>query len=174
MDQLWAPWRMKYIQDIDKKDEGCIFCTKPAAATAEDRSNLILHRGASVFVLMNLYPYNNGHLMVIPYQHTSDMLALPAETAAELWSGICLCKEVLTAAFHPEGFNIGMNIGRVAGAGIDQHVHMHIVPRWNGDTNFMPVIGKTKVLSQGIEDTYDQLKPYFRSLTGNASASAPS
>ena len=170
MDQLWAPWRMKYVQNVDNKDDGCIFCTKPSEA--EDRGNLILHRGGSVFVLMNLFPYNNGHLMVIPYQHTADILALPPDTAAELWSGVCLCKEALSAAFHPDAFNIGMNIGRCAGAGIDRHVHMHIVPRWNGDTNFMPVVGQTKVISQGIEDTYDQLLPYFKSLAGNSSGSS--
>jgi ATP adenylyltransferase len=161
MDRLWAPWRMNYVQNVDKKDEGCIFCTKPGES--DDRSNLILYRGEHTFVLMNLFPYNNGHLMVIPYQHTSDMLDLPPETAEDLWSNLCRCKQALAAAFKPDGFNIGMNIGRTAGAGIDQHVHMHIVPRWNGDTNFMPVIGKTKVISQGIGETYDQLLPYFNS-----------
>jgi ATP adenylyltransferase len=172
MDQLWAPWRMGYVQAVDKKVEGCIFCTKPAAA--EDKKNLILHRGTHVFVLMNLFPYNNGHLMIIPYQHSCDILALPPETAAELWAKLCLCKQALSAAFHPDAFNIGMNIGRTAGAGIDQHVHMHIVPRWNGDTNFMPVIGKTKVISQGIKETYDQLLPHFSTIAGSTSASSPS
>ena len=172
MDQLWAPWRMGYVQSVDKKDEGCIFCTKPASR--EDRHNLILHRGKHVFVVLNLFPYNNGHLMVIPYRHTADILTLPAETVAELWRVLCRGKEALSAAFHPDGFNIGMNIGRIAGAGIDQHVHMHLVPRWNGDTNFMPVVGRTKVLSQGIGDTYDQLLPYFSSTGCSASGSPPS
>lgn len=172
MDQLWAPWRMSYVQNVDTNDKGCIFCTKPIET--EDRKNLILHRGDHVFVLMNLFPYNNGHLMVIPYRHTSDIIDLPPETTAELWSKLCLCRQALSAAFHPDGFNIGMNIGRIAGAGIDQHVHLHIVPRWNGDTNFMPVVGKTKVISQGIEETYDQLLPYFNSIAGNISAGAPS
>jgi len=167
MDQLWAPWRMGYIQTVDKKDDGCIFCIKPAQN--DDRTNLILHRGKHVFVLMNLFPYNNGHLMVIPYQHTSDILALPSETSSELWSKLCMCKQALSAAFNPDGFNIGMNIGRTAGAGIDQHIHMHIVPRWNGDTNFMPVVGKTKVISQGIEETYDQLLPHFNSIAESSS-----
>ena len=172
MDQLWAPWRMGYVQSVDKKDDGCIFCTKPALT--EDRKNLILHRGDHVFIVMNLFPYNNGHLMVIPYQHSSDILNLPHETTAELWLKLCLCKQALSSAFHPDGFNIGMNIGRTAGAGIDQHVHLHIVPRWNGDTNFMPVIGKTKVISQGIEDTYDQLLPYFNTSLGSDSGAASS
>lgn len=165
MDQLWAPWRMSYIKNVDNhENEGCIFCTKPAET--RDKENLILHRGKYTFVLMNLFPYNNGHLMVIPYQHTSDMLDLPPETATEMWDNLCHCKKALSAACHPDAFNIGMNIGRSAGAGIDQHVHMHIVPRWNGDTNFMPVIGKTKVISQGIDETWESLRPYFASVEG--------
>lgn len=159
MDLLWAPWRMKYIQKVDDKKDGCIFCSKPLEK--EDRKNLILMRGENVFVMMNLYPYNNGHLMVIPYQHTNDILNLPEETSSELWKTLCLCKKILEKTIHPEGFNIGINLGRVGGAGIDQHVHLHIVPRWNGDTNFMPVVGKTKIISQGLEDSYDQLFPHF-------------
>jgi ATP adenylyltransferase len=153
---------MSYISGIEKKDDGCIFCSKPLQDTASDKDNLLLYRGETCFVLMNLYPYNNGHLMVIPYKHTSDILDLDADTSAELWSLIGKCKRVLSAAMHPEGFNIGMNIGRVAGAGIDQHVHLHIVPRWNGDTNFMPVLGGTRVISQALGDTYDALLPYFK------------
>ncbi len=160
MDRLWAPWRMQYIQNVDKKDEGCIFCNKPAET--DDRKNLILYRGTSCFVMMNLFPYNNGHLMVVPYQHTSDILSLDQQSVSELWSLVCLSKKVLSKSFCPEGFNIGMNLGRVSGAGIDQHIHMHIVPRWNGDSNFMPVIGNTKVISQAIEDTYDALQPHFK------------
>ncbi|HON10500.1 MAG TPA: HIT domain-containing protein [Chitinispirillaceae bacterium] len=162
MDRLWAPWRMKYIQEISKKEDGCIFCTKPKQS--DDKSNLILHRGKNCFVIMNLFPYNNGHLMVVPHMHTSDPLTLDKESSSELWDLLCLCKKVLTEAIHPDAFNIGMNIGRVAGAGIDQHIHMHIVPRWNGDTNFMPVLGDTRVISQGISDSYDALLPFFKSL----------
>jgi ATP adenylyltransferase len=119
MDLLWAPWRMQYIQAIEK-DDGCIFCTKPSQS--EDKKNLILYRGKSCFVLMNLYPYNNGHLMVIPYHHTSDIAMLDRETSCEMWDLICLSRKVLSAAIRPDAFNIGMNIGRVAGAGIDQHL----------------------------------------------------
>ena len=172
MDNLWAPWRMSYIKNVDNTDGECIFCTKPQED--EDPKNLILFRGKHVFVLMNLFPYNNGHLMVVPYQHTADLLDLPSTTTAELWSNLCLCKQALSDAFHPDAFNIGMNIGRSAGAGIDQHVHMHIVPRWNGDTNFMPVIGKTKVISQGITETYEQLLPHFNATDGSSSAAVPS
>lgn len=171
MDLLWAPWRMQYIQAIEK-DDGCIFCTKPSQS--EDKKNLILYRGKKCFVLMNLYPYNNGHLMVVPYHHTSDIAVLDRESSCEMWDLICLSRKVLSAAIRPDAFNIGMNIGRVAGAGIDQHIHMHIVPRWNGDTNFMPVIGATKVISQAINDTYDTLLPHFISLGGISSGDKPS
>lgn len=160
MDQLWAPWRMQYIKNVDKHHDGCIFCIKPELEN--DADNYILFRGKKVFVLMNLFPYNNGHLMVIPYQHTDDILTLPPETTAEMWSLLCISKKALTLAIHPDAFNIGMNIGRSAGAGIDQHIHMHIVPRWNGDTNFMSVVGKTKVISQGIDETYEMLLQYFK------------
>ena len=153
---------MTYIAGIEKKDEGCIFCVKPAQERVHDKENLLLYRGDKCFVLMNLYPYNNGHLMVIPYKHTSDILDIDAETSAELWELVCMCKKALTAAMRPDGFNIGMNLGRTAGAGIDQHIHMHIVPRWNGDTNFMPVVGETKVISQALGDAYDMLLPYFK------------
>ncbi|MBD3391594.1 MAG: HIT domain-containing protein [Chitinivibrionales bacterium] len=158
MERLWAPWRMPYIQGIGKSD-ACVFCTAPREN--RDRDNLILHRGERVFVILNLYPYNNGHLMAVPYEHVSDCSDLDSETVGELWCLVERGKQALEKAFHPEGFNIGMNLGRVAGAGIDQHVHMHVVPRWNGDTNFMPVTGQTKVLSQGLPDTYDALLPYF-------------
>jgi ATP adenylyltransferase len=162
MDRLWAPWRMQYIQGIDKKEEGCVFCSKPSEKN--DRENLILHRGNSSFVVMNLYPYNNGHLMVIPYTHTSDILSIPPSTSSEIWELLCLCKLVLSKAFNPDGFNIGMNLGRSAGAGIDQHVHLHIVPRWNGDTNFIPVLSNTKVISQALHETYDALRSHFQTI----------
>ncbi len=159
MDKLWAPWRMEYLLHIDEKEEECIFCAKPQQK--KDRDNLILLRGEKSFIILNKYPYNNGHLMVVPYDHTSDCATLSDAVALEMWRLINRCKEVLKKAVHPDGFNIGMNIGRTAGAGIDQHVHMHIVPRWNGDTNFMPVLGETRVVSQGIFESYDMLKPYF-------------
>jgi len=163
MNNLWAPWRMRYIQNIDKKEENCIFCTK--ITQQNDRENLIIHRGTYCYIIMNLYPYNNGHLMVIPYRHTSQLLDLEPKETEELWRLLGHCQIALKAKMNPEGFNIGMNIGRNAGAGIDQHIHMHIVPRWNGDTNFMPVVGATKVISQALEDTYDALLPYFQHET---------
>jgi ATP adenylyltransferase len=159
---LWAPWRMAYIAGIDdRKDEGCVFCSKPSQDRSRDKENLLLYRGKTCFVLMNLFPYNNGHLMVIPYKHASDILDIDDETSSELWALVCRSKRALDAVMHPDGFNIGMNLGRPAGAGIDQHIHMHIVPRWNGDTNFMPVVGGTKVISQALSDTYDALLPHY-------------
>jgi ATP adenylyltransferase len=162
MDALWAPWRMRYIQAVDDTDNGCVFCKK--AQQNRDRENLILYRAEHSFVVLNLYPYNNGHLMVIPYRHAADITELDEPASAELWRMIVAGKEALANAFHPDGFNIGMNLGRPSGAGIDQHIHMHIVPRWNGDTNFMPVVGETKVISQSLEDAYDALRPHFDNL----------
>lgn len=162
METLWAPWRMAYIKDIDKKDPGCVFCIKPAVA--EDRENLILYRGRKCFVVMNLYPYNNGHLLIIPSGHIADICDIDNETSGELWNLVCASKKALTNTFHPDGFNIGINQGRSAGAGIDTHMHVHIVPRWNGDTNFMPVTGEVKVISQALHETYDALLPFFLSI----------
>ncbi len=159
MKRLWAPWRMVYLKNIDKKKKGCVFCEEPKED--RDKENLILFRGKKCYVIMNLYPYNNGHLMVVPYKHTSDSSELEDSLALEMWKLLNKCKKVLKTAFNPDGFNIGMNIGRTAGAGIDQHIHMHIVPRWNGDTNFMPIIGQTKVISQELYDAYDSLLPHF-------------
>jgi ATP adenylyltransferase len=171
MELLWAPWRMAYIKGLDKekKNPGCVFCNKSTAGN--DRENLVVHCGSLCFVILNLFPYNNGHLMVIPLRHVADMCALTKEESAELWDCTCLSKHVLREAFHPEGFNIGINQGRSAGAGIDSHMHIHIVPRWNGDTNFMPVVGETKVLSQSLTETWKTLVPYFRSLTGSSTGS---
>ena len=171
MDRLWAPWRMQYIQGIDKDKDSCIFCSKPEES--DDHKNLILHRGKYCFVLMNLYPYNNGHLMIVPYCHTSDILSLNKETSSELWDLLCLSKKVLSSAIKPDAFNAGINIGRASGAGIDQHIHLHIVPRWNGDTNFMPVVSDTKVISQALWDTYDSFLPLFKSMSGSSSGDSP-
>ncbi|HNW58266.1 MAG TPA: HIT domain-containing protein [bacterium] len=157
MDKLWAPWRMEYIEQ--EKPQGCIFCDKPRET--RDRENLILYRGTECFVIMNFYPYNNGHLMVVPYRHTADLEGLTQAERLEMMSLLGRCAGILTAQMHAQGFNIGMNLGRVAGAGIDEHLHFHIVPRWNGDTNFMPVTGHTKVLSQGLQESWESLRALF-------------
>jgi len=155
--KLWAPWRMEYIRSI--KQEGCIFCDKPARQT--DREDLILYRGQSCCVLMNLYPYNNGHLMIAPYEHNHRMESLPAETLLEIMQLAQESIKILRQEFRAEGFNLGLNEGAIAGAGIAEHIHFHIVPRWAGDTNFMPVTGHAKVLVQGLSEAYDVLRPQF-------------
>jgi len=158
MDILWAPWRMEYIENADK-DEGCIFCDKPKEN--RDKENLIIHRGEMGFVMMNKYPYNSGHVMIVPYQHTGEFSSLSREEKMELFNLLISSKDALTEIMKPQGFNIGMNLGRIAGAGIVDHLHFHIVPRWSGDTNFMPIISHTKVVSEGLKQTWEKLKQAF-------------
>jgi ATP adenylyltransferase len=157
MDRIFAPWRMAYINQLE--NPGCVFCKK--LDEGDDRANLILHRGREVFVVMNLYPYNSGHLLVLPYRHIGSIGELTESENSELMAAAVLCTRALGAAFAAEGFNIGMNLGKVAGAGVTDHVHMHIVPRWGGDTNFMPALADTKVLPQSLEQSYDALLPQF-------------
>jgi ATP adenylyltransferase len=155
---LWAPWRIEYILSPDKED-ACIFCSR--YPKNEDKKNLILYRGETGFVIMNRFPYNSGHLMVVPYRHSGEIRKLSAEEKLEIMDIIQLSIEVLNEVMQPHGYNIGMNLGRVGGAGVLDHLHYHIVPRWNGDTNFMPVIGNTKVVSEALDRTYDKLKEGF-------------
>ncbi len=163
MQHLWAPWRMKYIEHPrPETSPGCIFCDKPGAG--EDRENLILFQGSLCFVLMNLFPYNNGHLLVVPRRHTADLTGLLPEEQSELMALICASARILADVYNPDGCNMGMNLGRVAGAGIAEHLHAHLVPRWNGDTNFMPVLAETRVLPESLFDSYDRLRPCFDAL----------
>ena len=164
MERIWAPWRMAYISEAvkEEKPKGCIFCDFPAAA--DDEKHLILARSEYSFVIMNKYPYNNGHLMVIPFEHVNSPAKLSAAAQDDLHRLLYRTLDVLNDFFHPEGFNIGMNLGQVAGAGIAAHCHYHIVPRWNGDTNFMPVLGDVRVISESLEATYAHLKPLFDKL----------
>ncbi len=154
MDRLWATWRMAYITG-EYKNTDCVFCNAPK--NTKDEEVLILHRGCHCFIIMNLFPYNNGHVMVIPYRHTSDVTTLTDEESLEMMKFTRLIIKVMKNTLNPEGFNIGMNVGRSGGAGIADHLHMHIVPRWTGDTNFMPVVGETRVLSEHLEATYKKL-----------------
>jgi ATP adenylyltransferase len=154
MERLWAPWRARYV--AGKGTEGCILCSKPGEDN--DASNYIVFRGSLNFVLMNLYPYNPGHLMVAPYRHVSSPDELGAEELHEHAELVSRCVKVLREAFGSPGFNTGMNIGKVAGAGIDGHIHTHVVPRWEGDANFMPVLADVRVISQGMDDIYQRLK----------------
>lgn len=158
MERLWAPWRIKYIKEVIplKKPEKCIFCD--AAKATDDREKLVIYRGALAFVMLNLFPYNNGHLLIAPYRHVPSLSELRDDEGLDLWRLTKCSLKLLKIALKPDGFNIGVNIGRVAGAGVETHVHIHIVPRWCGDTNFMPVIGNVKVIPEGIYETYDSLK----------------
>lgn len=163
MERLWAPWRMTYIDGAGVEPGECIFCAKAAAAT--DEQNLVLYRGSRCFVIMNLYPYNNGHLMIAPYAHVPSIEELDAETLTDIMTTAQLCLAALREAMHPQGYNMGINQGAVAGAGIKDHVHLHIVPRWNGDTNFMPVLADTKVMPDFLANTYRQLREQFERLS---------
>ncbi|MCG8607647.1 HIT domain-containing protein [bacterium] len=154
---LWAPWRMEYI--LGEKEGGCIFCDKPKQDT--DKSNLILFRGQHNFVIMNRYPYNNGHLMVVPYKHTGEFEALDEAESFEIMALLAKSMAILKDCLRAEGFNLGMNLGQCAGAGIDCHLHFHIVPRWPADTNFMPVLGQTKVISEALDETWERLHQGF-------------
>jgi ATP adenylyltransferase len=154
--QLWSPWRIEYI--LNKKPSICVFCEAFQADAALDRDYLIVHRGTHASVIMNLYPYNNGHLMVIPYAHQTTFEGLPSEALAEVMALMNQSVAVLRQALNAEGFNIGVNLGKVAGAGLEQHVHLHVVPRWAGDTNFITTVGKVRCIPESMQDTYDKLK----------------
>jgi ATP adenylyltransferase len=145
------------VKDASKDlEEECIFCAKPAED--DDVANLIVHRGESCFVILNLYPYTNGHLMIAPFEHVGRIQDIPVETTAEMMALSQRAISVLQAKYEPHGFNVGFNQGRVAGAGVEHHIHMHVVPRWGGDTNFMPVLADTRVMPQTLEQTYEALK----------------
>ncbi len=154
MQRLWTPWRMEYLVSDKKTD--CIFCA--ALKQANDRETFIVYRGEHTFVMLNKYPYNNGHLMVVPYQHSADLSSLGAETQAELMRTIGHSIQWLQAASKPEGFNVGMNLGKVAGAGVADHLHFHVVPRWVGDTNFMTISAETRVIAEWLDDTWTRLR----------------
>jgi ATP adenylyltransferase len=156
-EQLWAPWRLKYIEKAQTQSaEDCFFDALPQETN--DRENFILYRGKSVFVILNAFPYNNGHLMVAPYRHVADLEEMSEEELLEVNQTLSRCVSWLKKAYSPEGFNIGVNLGKVAGAGVPGHIHWHIVPRWNGDSNFMTVIGEVRVLPENLYQTYDRLK----------------
>jgi ATP adenylyltransferase len=154
MKYIWTPWRMKYIQENIKAPD-CIFCQ--ALTLPDDSDNLVLFRSEKVFVILNRYPYTSGHIMVVPMMHKPILEELDALIRAEIMEITTKCVTVLRAVYHPEGFNIGMNIGAIAGAGIADHIHMHIVPRWAGDTSFMSTLGQTRVLPESLEDTYQRI-----------------
>lgn len=154
MENLWSPWRMKYVTDADNPD-GCVFCTAPAQA--DDLANLIVHRGKDCFAILNRYPYTSGHLMVVPFAHVSSIELLTPEVRAELFEMVNHAIGVLREVYHPDGFNVGINMGEAAGAGIAEHAHVHIVPRWAGDTSFMSTVGETRVIPEELGVTWQRI-----------------
>lgn len=154
MQRLWAPWRMAYIGS--EQPSGCIFCTKPAED--RDEENFLVARGEHAFVMMNTFPYNSGHLLIAPFAHTADFASLPPETLLEMMQLVQRSLGALDRAFHPQGHNVGLNLGAVAGAGIADHLHLHIVPRWAGDTNFMPVLADIRVIPEALAETYRKIR----------------
>jgi ATP adenylyltransferase len=160
MKRLWAPWRMEYILD-EKKHDTCLFCGISGEKKSNDRKNFILYRGKRCFVVLNRYPYNSGHLMVVPYFHTPTFDGLNDDVMLDLIKTQKSSVDVLKEAMHPDGFNLGLNFGKVAGAGMESHMHIHIVPRWAGDTDSMPIIAETRVMPEHLKKTYNKLKRLF-------------
>ena len=164
MEQLWAPWRIRYLEG--SKAQGCILCQK--LQEGRDRDNLVVYRGQRGFICLNLYPYSNGHLMISPYEHVGEMDQLDDATQLELMRLVSLGMRLLRRIMNPSGFNVGINLGKAAGAGVDDHLHIHVVPRWEGDTNFMSVVGAIRVLPELLETTRDRLAdavPYVLGTT---------
>lgn len=158
MDRIFAPWRIRYV--LGPKEQGCIFCNYPKEN--RDKENLILHRGEKNFVIMNRYPYNPGHLLIAPYRHVGDITDLTSDELLDIMEQVRSCEEVVRKVMEPDGFNIGINVGSVAGAGMEDHLHAHMVPRWDGDTSFMPLFGDVQVVPEALQETYDKLKQEFK------------
>lgn len=154
---LWTPWRMEYI--MGKKPKGCLFCTKKQELRERDRESHILHRGATCYIMLNLFPYTNGHMMIAPYQHVASLEELDDKSLHEMMALVRASVAALNKALSPAGFNIGMNLGKVAGAGIADHLHIHVVPRWQGDVSFMSVLAETRLIPEALGVTYDKLLP---------------
>ncbi|OKY79197.1 MAG: HIT family hydrolase [Candidatus Methanohalarchaeum thermophilum] len=154
-EKLFAPWRREYVKEAKDGTDGCVFCELPEGD--DDKDNLILFRGNLNYLVLNKYPYNPGHAMVVPFDHVGDYTQLDEETIKERYSIEKMYIEAARSVFDPDGFNVGMNLGRTAGAGVDDHIHVHLVPRWNGDNNFMPVISDTRVISQSLKSAYEEL-----------------
>ena len=165
MKKMWSPWRSQYIYNIKQTNESdeCVFCGL-SKLDVDEPKNLLIDKDDKTFTVLNLYPYNNGHLMVVPYRHTSDFNDLTDEENVEIMRKLQLAKKALQKFAKPDGFNLGANIGKISGAGIANHIHFHIVPRWNGDTNFMPVLGDVKVISQDLMETKHRLLKAYKEL----------
>ncbi len=164
MDRLWTPWRYDYIKSGSSEQEGqtsaCVFCSLQQD-TGDDESKFILHRAAHNFVVLNIYPYISGHLLIVPYLHVAELYAAPKEVTDELMDLTKRAHSILEETYHPHGFNLGMNLGRAAGAGVASHIHLHIMPRWTGDANFMSTVGETRVIPEDLQTTYKKLHGQF-------------
>lgn len=164
MERLWSPWRLAYVSSANTPSSGCIFCDAAAQGADAADPSLVLARGRLAYAVLNLYPYNNGHLMVAPVRHVNTIGATSGEELAEMMAFVRDAEQALTEAYKPEGINVGINLGRPAGAGVPGHLHIHLVPRWNGDTNFMSVVGGTRVLPEDLGATASRLRPIFARL----------
>jgi ATP adenylyltransferase len=160
MDYLWSPWRYQYVSQAGN-GQPCIFCAKAAVEPSQDREHLILHRGRANFILLNLFPYTTGHAMVAPYAHVANLDEVETSLLAEMMDLAQKLQRAFKACYNPEGYNLGMNLGKCAGAGVADHLHLHLLPRWAGDSNFMTVIGETRVQPEDLLTTYDKLARYF-------------
>ncbi|PYP83473.1 MAG: HIT family hydrolase [Blastocatellia bacterium AA13] len=158
MDHLWSPWRYKYIASA-APNAGCVFCR--ARDGKDDRESFVVWRGAQTFIILNIFPYTSGHLMIVPFEHEASLAALDEATTTEMMETAKRAQIAIVAEYRPDGFNIGMNLGAAAGAGIAEHLHLHVVPRWTGDANFVSIIGETRVLPEDLVVTYEKLKKHF-------------
>ncbi len=165
MEHIWAPWRLDYV--VAEKSDNCILCQKRDAPD-DDVVNLVLYRGSHNYVLLNTFPYNSGHVMVVPYRHVSNLTKLSDNEAGELMQIAQWCVQALQETLVTEGINLGMNIGQPAGAGIEDHIHLHIVPRWSGDTNYMTTVADTRIVPQSLEDSARQLRPVIQQIAGDS------
>jgi ATP adenylyltransferase len=163
MDYLWTPWRYQYVATADRND-GCVLCEAPAAS--DDERMLIVHRGKKNYIILNRYPYTSGHVMIVPYAHQGTLPALEPSAAAEMMEMAQALERVLESLYHPQGYNLGMNIGRAAGAGIAGHLHMHLLPRWTGDTSFITAVGETRVQPEELAVTYQRLREALKPQAG--------
>ena len=168
MDRIWAPWRMEYVEHVDEDREGCFLCA--AGCSDDDLESLVLWRGARAFVILNKYPYTGGHLMVAPFAHGGEIKRLDGETLVEMMRMAQAAAEILEKEMKVDGLNIGLNLGRSAGAGLIDHLHLHVVPRWQGDTNFMPVLGGVRVIPEAMDATWRRLRPCFEALAAGGAA----
>lgn len=164
MDHIWSPWRFKYVVE-GVSQPGCVFCR--VLSGANDRQQNIIFRDSHCFVILNLYPYTSGHLMIVPYQHEANLSALDSAITSQIMELTKKAIDILRSEYKPDGFNVGLNLGCSAGAGVAEHIHLHIVPRWNGDANFLTVVGETRVMPEDLSSTYERLAPRFAALKIN-------